>query len=423
MSRGISERSNIATDIYRQSTSFSAQVEIETTSKSPRVMPRSIYTSHQFTFLALPEDHEKQAALGNYANLDMKRVEVRTDVEARQGRGAATTATLGSVPGTSTSPTMPSSDFSASPASFDQPIKSAMQTIIDCSSSPDGVRGRQPQPAGFPNGVAGKSGGGGATRWRNAIPIRSSDVNAGLTQGFSTMRKVGSRAVAVAGATAAHVGRSGAALGAMRLSANSVGEEASSSLSFEDDTVFADRADEVWTESTAGTSERDSCGEVEVGCDDEEPWGELNVTEDRHVDRVDVGDPVADQIARMDIDEPEGLPFGHDFDDLDLALADDGRNAGSKLTDPPGIHVHVSEDTRSIAPAFSVLDADVESEWSPDGQSKAPTLPVPPVPIALDPRVQASTLAGPIVSASPSSVGSSGSAISRSSKKKKKGRG
>ncbi|SCV74382.1 BQ2448_6814 [Microbotryum intermedium] len=227
--------------VNKHYTRYSAQAEIETFSRSPRVLPRSLYASQQFSFFALPRDHAAQQASGLVPR-PLKRLEMRCEVEVREGRSPL------SVDRDDESSSSPERVNTATEAAFDQPIKSAMQTILDDpmvalpSSSPSGVVDAFAHHPGFPNGVAGKQ--GRHAHSGLAIPIR---VGATFRQGLvSTVRGV----VAMSVPAGQHLRRrtSGST------SATS-GEYYSSSVSFEDDAVFATRDDE--STSTTCTSELD----------------------------------------------------------------------------------------------------------------------------------------------------------------------
>ncbi|KAM0787803.1 hypothetical protein ACM66B_003857 [Microbotryomycetes sp. NB124-2] len=388
----------------------SAQAEIETSSKSPRVLPRSVYSSRQFSFYTMPDEQGKQKASGKYRDVKLDLVEVRCEVQARQSRHAGD-----AVPDHDATPNSAiGATLFDGPSSFDAPIKSAMQTVLDQASS----LGSRVQPAGFPNGVAGKSSG---PRWRDALPIRASNVNAGLSQGMSTMRRVGSKAIAVAGATAAHVQQrsgvlGGGAGGGARLSAASVADT-TSSLSFEEDAVFADRMlEEGCTDSTAGTSARSSYADEHEGVQhkqgaqdvyEDEPWGRL---EDEAIDNG----LMTDMAEKMSIASPavaahEALPFDDDFDDLELAL---DRQSPTQTSLTP------------VVPPLPVVVADLEGQPTdapPPATLHSVPLGVEPSPVKVPPLlIAAQGLKATVLSSSPSSVGSMSSMRSNNSQKKKK---
>ncbi|SCZ98583.1 BZ3500_MvSof-1268-A1-R1_Chr3-1g05479 [Microbotryum saponariae] len=292
--------------------SCSAQAEIETFSRSPRVLPRSLYASQQFNFFALPRDYATQEASGMVPR-PLKRLEMRSEVEVREGRSPL------SVDRDEGSSSSPERAAAATAATFDQPIKSAMQTILDDpmvalpSSSPSGVVDAFAHHPGFPNGVAGKQ--GRHAHSGLAIPIR---VGATVRQGLvSTVRGV----VAMSVPAGQHLRRrtSGST------SATS-GEYCSSSVSFEDDAVFATRDDE--SASTTCTSEVDEEDddrkldrEEEDGGDEEGDeldeaawgWGDDDIRFDSSTTTTT---PKDSSRTRRRSDSIAEVPFEEDFDDF-----------------------------------------------------------------------------------------------------------
>ncbi|GAA5846088.1 hypothetical protein JCM9279_004782 [Rhodotorula babjevae] len=308
---------------------FSAFAEIETCSRSPLVLPRSIYQSQQFVFYALPPDHAWYTIKGSSA-LPLRRLEMRSEVQVRQGDGSTSSDAgpssspssssgaryLGSHGGASTS-------SSFEPASFDQPIKTAMHALLDF----DQVAPGSPQlpPPTFPNGVPGKHG-----SWRDSIAIPRS-VGPAAIESLGRVRQGLGRVKVPSGiALPGSVGRrrsSVAATGEQPVPAGVVAAATySSSISFDDeDAVFADRLE--GSLSTACTSELGDGGgkgvarRSSVGAEDadEEDWG--------WDDRVDEDEPPAGAGARRSDSSGalaslrEIAPFDEDFDDLDLGLA------------------------------------------------------------------------------------------------------
>lgn len=422
------------------SSRYSAQAEIETFSRSPRVMPRSIYGSQQFEFFALPSDHAALASIGDYSGSASRRIETRSTVQVRQGvpglRATALSARASSSPGSLDS-SFPLSDLHP----FDQPIKSAMQTVLDQHDSPSST---PPPPAGFPNGVPGKS--GSSTRWHHAIaiPIRASDVNAGLTAGFNGARvlgKVGSRVAVAGAAAAANVANrrraSRAPASSSPLSLPDHDRELSSSVSFEEDAVFADHGDaEMDLEagqgsySTAGTSHsgrgQGVSKDEEEEQDEDEAWGLDGLA----VDEQNEEKPGAAQ-GGPDV---EGLPFD-DFDDLEMDLAPDRTpirvSSGSErvlesASTPPMLRLRSS--TASPPMTTPVIDFDtphepgvgkaveVTASFQHQLEVKAASAPVPAIPLKLTTQLaEPSPLSPTLLSSSPASVGSTTSILSSSS--------
>lgn len=174
------------------------------------------------------------------------------------------------------------------PGSFDQPIKSAMQTILDSEAALVSGSPKTLTPT-FPNGVAGKQG-----RWRDAIPIRA--MAPSVNEGLGRVRKELGR-VRVSAIVPRRRASSSGAYG-------TVGEPYSSSISFEDDdAVFADRMHSE-SGSTACTSEPDASS-------DDASWG-LDGLEEEPDMELDAGMSLLDE-----------APFEDDVDDfaLDALLA------------------------------------------------------------------------------------------------------
>ncbi|GAA5910003.1 hypothetical protein JCM8208_006410 [Rhodotorula glutinis] len=315
---------------------YSAFAEIETCSRSPLVLPRSIYQSQQFDFYALPSDHARYAVKG-LSVLPLRRLEMRSEVQIRQGNGSTSSDAgpssrslpfngaqhLGSQGGAL-------SGSSFEPASFDQPIKTAMHALLDF----DQVAPGSPQlpPPTFPNGVPGKHG-----SWRDSITIPRS-VGPAAIESFGRVRQGLGRVKVPSGIMLpVSVGRrrsSGPITAHQPLPAGVVTAAAySSSISFDDeDAVFADRLE--GSLSTACTSELGDVGgkgvarSSSVGGDDadEEDWG--------WDDRVDEDEPRGAGGARRSDSSGalaplrEMAPFDEDFDDLDLGLAPPTSPAG-----------------------------------------------------------------------------------------------
>ncbi|BGO94008.1 hypothetical protein NBRC10512_003641 [Rhodotorula toruloides] len=290
---------------------YSAQAEIETFSRSPLVLPRSIYQSQQFDFFSLPADHEAYARAGCSA-LPLRRLEVRSEVQIRPVEGAVSSDVSPSL-----SPTLSArrySTYSASssfePASFDQPIKNAMQTFLEAEAMLAPGSPNLPTPT-FPNGVPGKHG-----SWRDSIPIP---------------RKVGPAAIEGIGKVRQGLGQIRVPKGMMSLpgrrasSATSIGQVPSaaysSSISFEDDdAVFADHAVTA-SASTAYTSDIDSCAGVIKGdgedappAREEEEWG----WDDRLDEPTQTSGTTTMKPASNALDL--ATPFEDDFDHFELEL-------------------------------------------------------------------------------------------------------
>ncbi|OCH85153.1 hypothetical protein OBBRIDRAFT_798469 [Obba rivulosa] len=141
-----------------------SQVELSICSASPRILPRPIYLSHQFSFHAFGEDYH--ALLRSY-NFDIPstKIEVRKEVEASAystGLGELFVQELSSP-----------RDSGHAPSSFDEPIASALAAEL---------RPLNPSPPVLPmlpNGTPGST----SRSFKNPVPIRS--VAAGITDGMS----------------------------------------------------------------------------------------------------------------------------------------------------------------------------------------------------------------------------------------------
>ncbi|BGP39890.1 hypothetical protein JCM10450v2_003864 [Rhodotorula kratochvilovae] len=288
---------------------YSAFAEIETCSRSPLVLPRSIYQSQQFDFYALPPDHARHAAKG-ISTLPLRRLELRSEVQIRQGNGSAS-SDAGPSPAQ-----QPSAAFE--PASFDQPIKTAMHALLDFDQVAPGSP-QLPAPT-FPNGVPGKHG-----SWRDAIPIPR-NVGPAAIEGLGRVRQGLGRVRVPAGMLPVSVGRR-RSLASPSTAASGAAAAYSSSISFDDeDAVFADGLDGLasagMSASTACTSElgdgngkgaaRSTGGEDA----DEEDWG--------WDDRLDEDEPRASAgrsgssgaLAPLS----ETTTFEEDFVDFELEL-------------------------------------------------------------------------------------------------------
>ncbi|KAI0084206.1 hypothetical protein BDY19DRAFT_997921 [Irpex rosettiformis] len=145
-----------------------AQAELSTCSRSPRLVPRSIYLKHQFSFFYLGEDYH---ALLRSHHLDVPatKVEVRRQVEV-SGSGAGTGESF--VSGSS----LPS--HAGYSSSFDEPLASALSAEL---------RSTNPSPPVipmYPNGPISRS-------LRPAIPIRNvaAGISDGMSEGLGRLRR------------------------------------------------------------------------------------------------------------------------------------------------------------------------------------------------------------------------------------------
>lgn len=141
--------------------SWLAQAELSTFSKSTKVVPRSIYLSHQFSFYKLgEEDYNALVQLYHFGSLNGSKIDVRKEVEV-QGLGG-------------------NEDFGAmslnraSASSFDDGLASAMvDPVMNVSSFP-------PVLPMLPNGH-------GARRFSGSIPIRP--IGDGVSESLGRLRR------------------------------------------------------------------------------------------------------------------------------------------------------------------------------------------------------------------------------------------
>ncbi|WVQ86089.1 hypothetical protein IAT38_008257 [Cryptococcus sp. DSM 104549] len=176
-----------------------ARAEIRTHHPSARILPSSIYLSRQVDFFAAQAIDEYTPLSMMDLEARMRRLVFRHEVEARSPPSERT----GSSQGTEKA--------QLEARSFDEPLLSALHSIIESPPSP--------QIPGLPNGYPGGRGWG-------AIPIRS--VKAGLGEGVDRFRREYARAQYVRARRASEVER-----------AKRAGGGAVERLSFEDDAVFA----------------------------------------------------------------------------------------------------------------------------------------------------------------------------------------
>ncbi|GAA6048287.1 hypothetical protein JCM3770_006521 [Rhodotorula araucariae] len=296
-------------------TRYSAFAEIETCSRSPLVLPRSIYQSQQFAFYALPADHTRYTAKGMSA-LPLRRLEMRSEVQIRQGNGSASSDTSLSSAGQQSSAPF-------EPASFDQPIKTAMHALLDFDQVAPGSP-QLPAPT-FPNGVPGKHG-----SWRDAIPIPR-NVGPAAIEGLGRVRQGLGRVRVPAGMLPVSVGRR-RSIASPSTAAAAGGRAAaySSSISFDDDdAVFADPLDGLasasMSASTACTSELgDGCKDAARGSTcgedaDDEDWGWDDRLDDEGPD-AGAGAPTSGSSGAL-APLSETAPFDEDFVEFELELA------------------------------------------------------------------------------------------------------
>ncbi|KIM42507.1 hypothetical protein M413DRAFT_444245 [Hebeloma cylindrosporum] len=148
-----------------------AEGELSTCSNSPRVLPRSLYLSHQFSFHTLGEDYH--ALLRRY-QLDITgtKIEVRRTIEISPYTSGGDNAAF--VEGFS-SPR----DARRLSSSFDEPIASAISGSLDSSNLPIIL------PM-YPNGIPGSN----PRSFRSSIPIRTmAGIGDGVSEGLGRLRR------------------------------------------------------------------------------------------------------------------------------------------------------------------------------------------------------------------------------------------
>ncbi|KAJ7223555.1 hypothetical protein GGX14DRAFT_513857 [Mycena pura] len=150
-----------------------AQAELSTFSTAPRILPRPIYLSHQFSFYTLGEDYH--ALIRRYKlRLRGTKIDVRREVEvsgALTGGGEAFVEGIGA----SSSPRAIRRHSRASQASFDEPLASALA----------GAQYPLPPPVlpMLPNGTP--------SSFRSAIPVRAvaAGLGDGVAEGLGRLRR------------------------------------------------------------------------------------------------------------------------------------------------------------------------------------------------------------------------------------------
>lgn len=146
-----------------------SQAELSTSSRSPYVLPGTIYLSHQFTFLALRDDYHALIRRLHF-EIPTTRIEVRREVEASRyvtaGQGDAF---------------VQPEDIHHQARSFDEPLASAMSGgLYYAGTTP-------PVIPMFPNGVPKARAGS----FKASIPIRNVAVglSEGVQEGFGRLRR------------------------------------------------------------------------------------------------------------------------------------------------------------------------------------------------------------------------------------------
>ena len=159
--------------------SWLSRAEITTFSKSQRVLPRSLYLSHQFSFHTLGEDYH--ALIRRYQfDIIGHKIEVRKEVEVN---AFSSTTTEGGAGGSFVEGSFSSSprDIRRFSTSFDEPLASALGAGF--SHFPQSNQTIIPM---FPNGTAGSK----PKSFRSSIPIRTmAGFGDGMSEGFGRIRR------------------------------------------------------------------------------------------------------------------------------------------------------------------------------------------------------------------------------------------
>ncbi|GAA5911021.1 hypothetical protein JCM6882_006750 [Rhodosporidiobolus microsporus] len=318
---------------------YSAFAEIETFSRSPLVLPRSIYQSQQFDFYALPPTHAASTKKGNFSLLPLRRLEVRPEVRIRQGNDALTSDHPSpSLSGRHASPRLAASYASSTsfePASFDQPIKTAMQTFLEAETLLAPGSPKLVAPA-YPNGVPGKHGSWRDTMARHVAPAALEGIGK-VRQGLGRVR-IPSVAALPSGMIPLPLGRNKTAPSTVQTASGATGGVAySSSLSFEDDdAVFAERnafeegGASVGTAFTSEDEAKGVAGGVGLGVEDDEDWGwddRIGAGEDDERQRLPK--PASSSSIATPSSGALETPFEEDFDDFELELPGQSPIAGT----------------------------------------------------------------------------------------------
>lgn len=141
--------------------SWLARAELQTSSSSRRIVPRTIYLSHQFAFFALNDDYHGLLRRHRF-NLAGKVISVRRAVSV-----SAHTASAGDA-------AFLVQEHAGTPASFDESLSSAIASSLEYPASP-------PVIPMYPNGAPGTSG-----SFKNSIPIHR--VTDGVSDSIGRLR-------------------------------------------------------------------------------------------------------------------------------------------------------------------------------------------------------------------------------------------
>ncbi|GLB34454.1 hypothetical protein LshimejAT787_0200190 [Lyophyllum shimeji] len=166
---GAGEEEVLQGDEFRGRADWLAQAELSTFSKSPKILPRPIYLSHQFSFHTLGEDYH--ALIRRYQfDIGGLKIDVRREVQvsAYSAGGGESFVEGFAAPRDIRHRTLSSS--------FDEPLASALSNELD-----------HPPAAGvlpmLPNGTPGSR----PQSFRNAIPIRT--IGDGMSESLGRIRR------------------------------------------------------------------------------------------------------------------------------------------------------------------------------------------------------------------------------------------
>ncbi|KAF8587051.1 hypothetical protein K439DRAFT_1631042 [Ramaria rubella] len=150
---------------------YLAQAELSTHSRSPAVLPRPIYLSHQFSFYGFGEDYHALLRRSQF-NVPCTKIEVRKDVEvSAYANDAQSDIFLHGAEDLQAD----GRDRRNSRGSFDEPIASAMRSGLDYSGQ------SPPVLPMLPNGAS--------LSVLDTIPIHTKHVAAGVNEGFGRIRR------------------------------------------------------------------------------------------------------------------------------------------------------------------------------------------------------------------------------------------
>ncbi|KAG5653843.1 hypothetical protein H0H81_010116 [Sphagnurus paluster] len=150
-----------------------AQAELSTHSKSPKILPRSIYLSHQFSFHTLGEDYH--ALIRRYQfDIGGHKIDVRREVQVSAYSGGSNISGESFVEGGY------DTRHRTLSSSFDEPLASALSNELEHAHVP-GVLPMYPN-GGTPSSYS-------SSPFRSAIPIRSLGIGDGVSESIGRIRR------------------------------------------------------------------------------------------------------------------------------------------------------------------------------------------------------------------------------------------